>query len=809
MNSRNWRSWILPALLFLSLYCSAQDYDDNDDTMYPGAGATMSLAFEDHGAANVDLGLPGAPPSWDSLRSTLAQALHCPADSLRNLQTATQEGAGARSGWTAAQGDRYLKALAKADQRSLQGHCQSVLTRQAGVSQGELDLAPLADELRREGVQQLQVYVSRPRTQFLEYSHTYLPHEPMRGVPYLIYQIPLAAGSKVEVLHLAYGLRQADVQRAFYILAGFIVLPLALVLWMRRTALARGKTDPRAAWFGFFRTLNWLLTAAMLLWITSGLGARQTLQDWIATLGLPAWQSVPADIFVMLAPSFLVYFLCTAVSYPVYAQMKSTDWNRREFLQQQLVAIGAQAVPLMLFLAALQILRKQVELAAGMLILAYAMLLVFRHLKLKLTKTFPQALTTGELRDRVFALAARMGVKVSQVFVLPAGKGQVANAYASAKNFVMFTDYLLQHLTKREVDAVAAHELAHLEHKHPGKRMIAFMAALFLPSYFPWISGMLMALIGIPLGLLRFGTPASAQLISRAYQTMLTFEQWQQRDFILIMLGLTGFYFLSRRFENQADRTAVRITSDPEAQITGLLKLSRLNLTPIQFGKASEGWLTHPSTVRRAERIAAAGGMTPERLREILDRYASEATSHPALPVGEEQDHYAVPAVSDPDAIRTAARDNVRTQAKLWLLRLAHVIPPALFAWVIQKTALHGLYALSAYAAGLGITIVLLVLLGMRLGIVGRSSDKRRLLDRFARENVPVGRPGDLFVAFAPSPYPRLYGSRYHWDTGFLVLARDRLQFVGEKMRFSLSAAQIEGIALGQGGPSWWRNLNM
>jgi Zn-dependent protease with chaperone function len=628
----------------------------------------------------------------------------------------------------------------------------------------------------------------------------------MRGIPYLIYQIPLAAGSKVETIHLAYGLRRADVRRASYILTGFIVLPLALVLWMQGTAVARGKTDPTAAWFGFFRTLNWLLTAAMLLWITSGLGARQTLQDWIATLELPAWQSIPADIFVMLGPSFLMYFLCTAASYPVYAQMKSTGWNRREFLQQQLVTIGAQAVPLMLFLAALQILHKQVELAAGLLILAYVMLLVFRHLKLKLTKTFPQALTTGELRDRVFALAARMGVKVSQVFVLPAGKGQVANAYASAKNFVMFTDYLLQHLTKREVDAVAAHELAHLEHKHPGKRVIAFIAALFLPSYFPWISGILMSLIAIPLGLLRLGTPVPAQWVSRAYQTMLAFEQWQQRDFILIMLGLTGFYFLSRRFENQADRTAVRITSDPEAQITGLLKLSRLNLTPIQFGKASEGWLSHPSTVRRAQRIAAAGGMTPERLREILDRYyASEANSHAVPPAGEGQDHYAVPAVSDSNAISTAARDNVRTQAKLWLLRLAHVIPPALFAWVIQKTALHGLNALGAYAAGLGVTMVLLVFLGIRLGTVGRSSDKRRLLDRFAREKVPVGRAGDLFVAFAPTPYPRLYGSRYHWDSGFLVFAHDRLQFIGEKIRFSLSATQIDGLALGQGGPSWWR----
>lgn len=806
MNSGTWRGWLPLAMLFLALQCPAQDYDDADDDMYPGAGATMSLAFENRGAVSVDLTLPTAPASWDSLRSTLAQALDCSADSLRNPQTSAQEAASTRNGWTAAQRDRYLKQLATFDQRSLRGHCPSALAYREGVSQGDIDLAPFANEVSRMGIQQLQVYVSLPRAQYLEHSHAYLLHEPIRGVPYFFYQIPLAAGSKPEALHFAYGLRRTDVDRAFYVLAAFIVLPLALVLWMRHTALTKGETDPTAAWFGFFRTLNWLLTASMLLWITSGLGARQTLQDWVANLALPAWQSVPADISVMLGPGFLVYLLCTAVSYPVYAQMRSTGWSRREFLQQQLVTIGAQALPLMLFLAGLQSFR-HVELAAGLLILAYVMLLVFRHLKLKVTKTFPQALTTGELHDRVFALAARMGVKVNQVFVLPAGKAQVANAYASAKNVVMFTDYLLEHLTKREVDAVAAHELAHLEHKHPGKRALAFFAALFLPSYFPSISGLLMAVSGVPLGLLGLGTPVAAHLVSGLYQAMLAFDQWQQRDFVLIMLGLTGFYFLSRRFENQADRTAVRITSDPEAQISGLLKLNRLNMTPIQFGKVSEGWLTHPSSVRRAERIATAGGMPPERLREILDRYAAEGHRKTAVPsVGEgQEDYYAVPAVSNPDTISLAARDNVRSQVKIWLLRAAHVIPPALFALLIRKTSLHGTYALAAYVAGLVITMVFLVLLGARLGTVGRSNDKRQLLKRFSRERVPVGRPEDLFVGFAPSPYPRLYGSRYHWDTGFLVLARDRLQFVGTRTRFSLSAGQIEGIALGQGSPSWWK----
>ena len=95
-------------------------------------------------------------------------------------------------------------------------------------------------------------------------------------------------------MHLAYGFRQSDVNRAFAILAGFIFLPLLATLWMRHGALTSGKADPTAAWFGFFRTFNLLVTGAMLLWITSGFGARGVLQHWIGGLGLPTWQWVTA-----------------------------------------------------------------------------------------------------------------------------------------------------------------------------------------------------------------------------------------------------------------------------------------------------------------------------------------------------------------------------------------------------------------------------------------------------------------------------------------------------------------------------------
>ncbi|HKU27319.1 MAG TPA: M48 family metalloprotease, partial [Candidatus Sulfotelmatobacter sp.] len=576
--------------------------------------------------------------------------------------------------------------------------------------------------------------------------------------------------------------------------------PILAVLWMRRRALALAQIDAAGAWFGFFRTLNWLLLAVTLFWMTSGLGARQTLQDWIATLGLSQWKQAIGEVAIVLLPTFLTYFLCLALSYPIHARLRGSQWTRREFLVRQAITLGSTVVPMILLLAAVGLLRDEPEIAIW---LFFSTLLAFQALhvlRIRITRELPQPLTTGELRDRIFALARRLGVVVKQVFILPAGKGQVANAYAAKSSVVMFTDYLLEHLSKREVDAIAAHELAHLRHKHPVKRMAAFLAAIFLPYYFFAVIRLVASLVVSPIALsLRV---SGASTLVHLYRGLNLFEQWSQRDFVLLLLGMSAFYFLSRHHENVADATAVSLTGDAEAQITGLLKVNRLNLTPIRWGKASESWLTHPSTVRRVERIAAAGGLAPERLRTILCEYDSQPNPAKVTPA---EDRYEIPIVNDPEKIRAALQQRTRTQGKFWLHLVSYVVPPVLTGLMIRASHLEGLSIVAVYLAGIVFGSCFIALLGVWLGEADRGREKHRLLARFAREHVPVGQPGDFVVGFAPGPYPRIYGTRYHWDTGFLILSKNCLQFVGEETRFSFSAAEIDGLAIGRGGPSWWK----
>jgi STE24 endopeptidase len=797
-----WRRW-LPCLVVVIAVCAmAQDADDSDE-FDGGGGAQLWLNFDQQGNVNARLYLQEAAESSDQLASLLAQSLHCQASAFTHPAGYPQ--ASLPKNWSAAQRERYQKQIDEYRQRELTGNCPHVLARQEGVLQGDIDYSALASELRRIGVDQLTLYVNIPQTQYHEYPKARQFQTPLSESNTLVYQFALSESGKLPVFHLAYGFRRSDLNRALAILAGFIVLPIVLTLWMRKKALAAAKEDAAAAWFGFFRTQNWLVIGSMLLWMTSGFGARQALQDWIALHGLSAWKAAAADVVVMMGPALFIYFVCIALSYSVHAQLRGIQWTRWEFLSRQVVGVGAGFIPLMLGLAALELLNQQLELGVGLLVVSLVLLQVLLIVRLRIVKNIPQPLTTGELRDKVFGMAGRLGVRLSQVFVLPAGKGQIANAYAAKNRVVMFTDYLLDHLSKREVDAVAAHELAHLRYKHPTKRLIAFFAAIFSPFYFKSIASLLAGLFMLPFELVPSHATGAKGMLS-VWRGLRAFEQFSQRDFVLVMVGLTVFFFISRHFENVADATAVHLTGDPEGLITALLRISRLNFTPIQWGKISESWLTHPSMARRAQRIAEAGGMAPDRLQEILVRYHAESGQREAaMPAVAPEDHYPVPDASDPELARSAVKQRVQTQVRLWTNFAISVLTPAVFSFLTVHLGLEGYAAVAAYVAGIVITVAGVVLSGVWMAQPGFASEKARVLQRLEREHVPVGSADDIFIGLAPTGYPRIFGSFYHWDGGFLILSRDRLQFVGEKTRFSLAASEVDGIVLGAGAPGWWK----
>lgn len=783
------RAGLLLLLLLLSVPVCSQDNDSDDDSANVGS-SELFLHVDKQGTATVRLNLGENPNDWAMIRRSLATTLHCSEQRFHNPELGNYKSPGFDR-WPAAVREGYLRALADANTRQLAANCDSLMQWSGRGRTGSIDLAPVLNVLRASGFRELGVYIYLPPASHVESSPPSLDSTfRSRALQFLTYRV-LLDNPRPFTIHLFYGLSRRGLYGSLAVAMAFILFPVLITLWMRRTALILGRQDRTAAWFSYFRTINWAIKGSMLLWITSGLGARQKLQEWLSFAPIAGWQATLFDVAVMIGPAFLIYVACLSLSYPLHRQLRGTKWTRREFLTQQLVTAGEQAVPLMFFIATIETFAITPSAAASFFVLALLSWVVLRSLQMHVSKSYPHALTTGELRDRVFAIAKKAGVKITQIFILPTGKSQVANAYATGNQTVMFTDYLLQHLTKREVIAVAAHEVAHLQLGHVKRLALALWGALVIP-------GLLGMFLQSWFDYLR--VPVSGPV--PAYTMVSWFWNWSQRDFVLILIGLMLFYLLSRRYEFAADARAVELTGDAEAQITGLLKVSRLNLMPIQWGKATGSWLTHPSMVRRAERIAKAAAMPGQELQAILDRHQVEAQDGS---ISSTADHYSVPEASDPENFLSAASKQKSHQMRLWTLLAMHVIPPAVVVAFVHTLGVQGNATLLCYLGGAVATPIACIILAAWLGVAGRRVQRARLAQRLEREGLRISE-NSIAVGLSPGALVRVYGPNYYnWDIGFLALSGDRLSYVGEQVRFSLSRQEIEGVCLGQGGASWWK----
>jgi Zn-dependent protease with chaperone function len=184
-------------------------------------------------------------------------------------------------------------------------------------------------------------------------------------------------------------------------------------------------------------------------------------------------------------------------------------------------------------------------------------------------------------------MASQMGVTLGRVYIVPAGKGRLTNAYGMS-NAIGLTDNLGKCLTKAQVDYVIAHELTHVNLKH-GRKHLILVFAIF--------SFLTLAL---------FGFSKHALFFRPVVQ-------------LAVIIGpLLAIYYLSRRFEYAADRAAVDFTGEPETAVRALGNLHKIHDVP-SYDRFTELFMTHPALVSRVHAIADASQMPANRLTDILD----------------------------------------------------------------------------------------------------------------------------------------------------------------------------------------------
>ena len=520
----------------------------------------------------------------------------------------------------------------------------------------------------------------------------------------------------------------------------------------RALALRRPERPVEPRWFGFAQAIHALSLAAWFGWFVAL--PTPAVRGLAGALARHTGAFAPAiGGLAFVLPPLVVAIALSLLVHDVARRLRSSDvpWTNM-LLQLSWFTVMLAGPALALGMIAGHIARGDVRGGLPWLLPAALALMLGSRGWRRAIGFLPQAVTHGELRDAVFALAARARVALSQLYVVPMRRSRLANAFAVQNRTVILTDYLLARLDRAEVDAVLAHEVAHLQLGHT--RTLGLARAFSL---------------AVPITMSMFGVHAP----------------WTLAAFVA---GQVAFTAISRRLEFAADAGALALGARPESLISGLARITRLNHLPGRWARGLTPFLTHPGLDARANAIARRAALAPERVTEAL-----APPPEPASP-------YAVPAFVEVGAkLFDSSFKAGRVASLTWLLlAVAALAPVALFAAAslpgaptLPRPLWVPLGALASFAA--------LWLATDRLAPRSLRGLKERIARRLA---LPAG--GEpWYVGLSPDANARTYEGFSNWDIGFITLAPGRLEYAGGECGFTLTPAQVVELRVVRGFPSW------
>lgn len=655
--------------------------------------------------------------------------------------------------------------------------CEDFTTFEKGVGRTLLPLGLITDALGPEDASALDLTVYRSDAPFFHLSRPQLhdndtnPYLPVSSASF-----PLPLKGEDRYLEASYGWPPGEFTWRGGILAVVFLIPVLILLRAQRIALGVPAEQVRQAWFSYWKTFHLMVPGGWIAWLFAMEFIR--MREGLTFLFHAPYDDV-AFWTLLFLPAFFISAIAQVVSFRVYLRLRESETTVREMVRDLVTKLLTTLIPIGCIFGAVNTAFYAPLDAVPWVIAVLVFFISGRWMQGRGSNITPYALTRGELRDRVFELAHKAGVKLSQVYLLPSTHLQLANAMASHGNHVILTDYLVENLNRKEVDAVLAHELAHLKHRHPLKMSLLFVALIFLGSLIaPLLASILMA--GIYL------LPLSENI---TYSYLQNFDALPSFP-ISLVIAFILFHFVSRKNERAADAAAGALTRDPESMISGLMKISHLNLTPLRWSKAHELLLTHPSTMRRIEALAGHFGITKEELTRLTETSEDDGNFY-SFPTSKELEKNVF------TSLQKGAISQKNSLLVLFTIALGPLFALRLYTWIVP---LGGGWTL--YLAGVLITATLLLLLLNYSTLFGYLNLRVRLKDRFSQEGIDI-HDEDIFIGFAPDAEPRAYEGHSIWDIGFLRLSRDRLTYLGDQAQFMLPRERIRTINLGKGHPSW------
>jgi|GEM_PF-877985 len=661
---------------------------------------------------------------------------------------------------------------------TLRAECRIPLQERDLAVRGFIKPQLLWERLQKAQPGKLRISLSIPRLGYAEVSGGGRAHS--RYSSELHYSIKVEPDQQVvNDLSFEFGYHTSDVAWMLVSLMVVLIAPLVLILRVRKRSLSLAEKDPTAAWFGYWRVHLWILGGATFAWAFAMTALRiDTFVAFAAGIG-----DFGLYALMLFIPPMVLTLLWQYLSLPVWLRVRKVALNRREMLVRGFWANVVVIVPLALVVAGITTLVHD----PGKAMLCFAGALVVRFVGTwfygKISGTTPRVLFSGEFKERVLEHAQLAGVKLSEVLIMPAQQLQMGNAFAVVGSKVLITDYLLEKLTKKEADCVMAHEIGHVKSNHA---LILSWASFLLVC-----AGMSMAII---YGM-RILPWLISSLVSVDATTLRAAEEWIDAYLsypVPLVLFLLSWLYISRKFERRADEFATLLTGDPESMITALVKLTRMNLMPIQWGFWEESLITHPSTMKRLEAIAQRHRIPRARLLELLD----------TPPDRDQAEGYEIPHETAQTDLIFSTEFKKQKVLVIWLITMVTIAAAPLLAGCLIRRA-----GLSSWLFAVGLVLMPMLYLAVAnyLNLLGYRNLERRLRERLESEGVDLTAQQLHFVGISPEAYPRVYDNHTVWDVGFLAIEEGALSYCGEKIRFGLQRESIGSIAKGRSYPDWFK----
>jgi Zn-dependent protease with chaperone function len=388
--------------------------------------------------------------------------------------------------------------------------------------------------------------------------------------------------------YLAGTFMSVNMGRELIVSATLLVLPLALALWFRRAAQQRTEEQQAVVWLGYRRLSRFIMAAIVASWwaIWDLNRFADLLPGFVPRLSV--WLE-PSSVETLLfwIPPIVSIGAFLVLAYFTDAAMLKLKWTFADVLRLVWWRLANFVVPLLMIATGFDDIFHGNLWGCAWIAVAGIFAMIGTIYFQKAEGMRLHEVKASETRNRALKMARRMGIELQRIYVVPAGRGHLTNAFGGMSS-IGLTDSLGKYLDKQQIDFVIAHELAHVQEKHGRKKRL-----LTITFY----SAMTLMLFSFRQELLPF-------------RPML--------DILIILVPLGTFYFLSRRYEYEADRRAVDFTGNPETAVRALAGLHRISAAPARCGGFIEMFQTHPALWRRADAIGRAGEIPATRIAEIL-----------------------------------------------------------------------------------------------------------------------------------------------------------------------------------------------